>query len=566
MQKLWQITKHDHDAVRGLSAELGVSPLLAALLIARGYADASSAARFLDPSLNDLHEPLLMKGMDAAVGRILRAIDSGEKILVWGDYDVDGTTGTVLLRKALQMIGGNAGYHVPNRFTEGYGLNQEALAAARDSGYTLAITVDCGIRSFEPLEWAATNGMDVIVTDHHLSDETRGNPPAYAVVNPNQPGCPYPDKNLAGVGVAFKLAHALLRERGRGQLVHHFLKIAAIGTVADVMNLIGENRAIVALGLKDLPSSKYPGLKALMEVADCTSRMTSYHIGFRIAPRINAAGRMDVARHVIELFECDDPLEARRLAQLLDRRNRERQRVQQEITESALLAAAGCGDRFVVIAGESWHKGVIGLAASRVAERLYRPTIVLSIEDGVAHGSARGIADFHLLEALESCPELFVQFGGHRAAAGMKLKPENIEPLREALNRHAAISIADEMLVPKLRIDALVRPETICLALVDELAKLEPFGAGNPRPVFTTRDLLVADEPRVMKEKHLKFRLDSRVGHCLEAVWWDGVERSMGRTPKAGDCIEVAYCLDANSYRGARCVQLIIEDVRPSGS
>ena len=501
--------------------------------------------------------------MRESVDRIFKAIDNHERILIWGDYDVDGTTGTVLLRKTLKILGAETEFHVPNRFTEGYGVNIPALEAAKAAGCRVVISVDCGIRSFEPVTWAKENGLDFIITDHHISDPTRGNPDAFAVINPNQPECEYPDKHLAGVGVAFKLAHALLREKQKENLVPAFLKIAAIGTIADIMQLTGENRAIVALGLRDLPNTKNYGLKALMEVADCRSDMTSYHIGFRIAPRINAAGRMDVAKHVVELFECEDFNEARRLAGILDSRNRERQQVQQQITELALTETDNLAQtKFVVVAGEGWHRGVIGLAASRIAERLHRPTIVLSLENGYAHGSARSIANYHLLNALESCPELFEQFGGHAAAAGMKIKSENIDLVRVALNAYAETSLTEEYLQPVLHIDARVSPSTLSLKLVEELAKLEPFGAGNPKPVFVTNGLILREEPRVMKDKHLKLWLDDGTGHRFEAVWWDGVERSRGRTLTPGSRIELAYTAEANVWQGNSRLQLVVEDVR----
>ena len=561
--KQWVIQKHDHARAAALAAELNVSPLVAALLIARGYDTGELAHKFLNPSYDDLHEPYLLKGMREAVQRIFQAIEKGEKILIWGDYDVDGTTGTVLLRKTLKILGAETDYHVPNRFTEGYGINIPALEDAKADGCKLVISVDCGIRSFEPVSWAKENGVDFIVTDHHISDPERGNPDAFAVVNPNQPGCTYPDKHLAGVGVAFKLAHALLREKKMENLVPAFLKIAAIGTIADIMQLTGENRAIVALGLRDLPNTRNYGLKALMEVADCRSDMTSYHIGFRIAPRINAAGRMDVAKHVVELFETEDFGEARRLALVLDSRNRERQQMQQQITELALLETENLqGKKFVVVAGDGWHRGVIGLAASRIAERLHRPTIVLSIENGYAHGSARSIADYHLLNALESCPELFEQFGGHAAAAGMKIKCENLEAIRDALNRYAEESLTEEHLQPKLRIDARVLPQTLDLKLVEQLKLLEPFGAGNPKPVFVTSGLLIRQEPTVMKDKHLKLWLDDGKGKRFEVVWWDGVERSQGRTLTPGSRIEIAYTAEANVWQSSTRLQLVVEDIR----
>lgn len=563
MEKRWIIQKHDHGRAAALAAELGVSPLVAALLIARGYESYDSAFQFLNPCEAHLHDPYLLKGMREAVARIFQAIERRERILVWGDYDVDGTTGTVLLRRTLKLLGAETQFHVPNRFTEGYGINIPALEEAKGAGCAVAISVDCGIRSFEPIAWAKENGIDFIVTDHHISDPERGNPDAFAVINPNQPGCDYPDKHLAGVGVAFKLAHALLREREKEHLVPAFLKIAAIGTVADIMQLTGENRAIVALGLKDLPNTKNYGLKALMEVSDCRSDMTSYHIGFRIAPRINAAGRMDVARHVIELFEAEDFGEARRLAAILDSRNRERQTIQQQITQLALAETTDIAQsKFIVVAGEGWHRGVIGLAASRIAERLHRPTIVLSVEDGFAHGSARSIANYHLLNALESCPDLFEQFGGHAAAAGMKLRQENIEAVRKALNVYADGSLTDELLQPVLKVDARVSPQTLTLGLVKELNALEPFGAGNPKPIFATKGLYICDEPRVLKEKHLKFRLDDGHRNRFEAVWWEGLERSRQRTYAVGECIEIAYTVEANVWQGNSRLQLVVEDVR----
>jgi single-stranded-DNA-specific exonuclease len=563
--KRWTIKKHNREAVNMLAEDLKVSPVVAALLISRGYETGEKAHRFLNPSLADLHEPNLLKGMKEAVNRILKAIEAGEKILIWGDYDVDGTTGTVVLRKALEILGAKTGFHIPHRFKEGYGVNIPALEKAKERGYTLVVSVDCGIRSFEPIAWAKENGIDFIVTDHHLSDETKENPNAYAVVNPNQRGCEYPDKNLAGVGVAFKLAHALLREKGKESLVKGFLKVVAIGTIADVMNLTGENRAIVSIGLKDLPKAHNYGLKALMEVADCTGDMTSYDIGFRIAPRINAAGRMDAARRIVELFETTDFDEARTLAEMLNSHNRERQKMQTEITELAMLSTFNSSPstrNFIVVAGEGWHRGVIGLAASKIAEKFYRPTIVLSIEDGIAHGSARSIAGYHLLNGLDSCAGLFEQYGGHAAAAGMKIKQENIEHLQERLNAHATEILSAEDLIPELKIDAIVSSQTLNLDLVQELKQFEPFGMGNAKPRFVTRDLTLTSEPFVMKEKHLKLKLASTNGRQFEAVWWDGVEKSKGKTLTGKSRIELAYTPDANNWNGKTRLQLVVEDLR----
>ncbi len=563
MQRTWIFDQHNKAAAAELANELGTSHLLASLLLNRGYADAGSAARFLQPAAEHLHDPYLLKDMEKAVERIEQAIRDGEKILIWGDYDVDGTTGTVLLRKALQILGGETEYHIPNRFTEGYGINIDALNAARDRGCTLAISVDCGIRSFDAAEWAAASGLDLIITDHHLPDGERGMPKAFAIVNPNRPDCTYPDKHLAGVGVAYKLAHALLERGGKGELCRSFLKIAAIGTVADVVDLTGENRAIVAVGLRDLGNTRNVGLKALMEISDCTSEMTSYDIGFRIGPRINAAGRMDIATHVVELFESEDFNEARRLASLLDSRNRERRKIQDEVTQAALLESNLRPDsKFIVVAGNNWHRGVIGLAASRIAERLCRPCIVLTIDGDVAYGSGRAVNGFHLLDAMEGCADVFEQFGGHAAAAGMTIRTANIDELRTRLES-ACVNLPPEILMPKLRIDAKVSSKTLGLNVTKELKMLEPCGMGNRRPVFATAGLFIADEPFVMKEKHLKFRLEDAERKRFEAVWWDGVERSQGRTLGIGERIEIAYTAEENVWQGNTRLQLVVNDIRP---
>ena len=563
MRKRWKFIEHDKDRARRLAESTGVTPLIAAILISRGYDEHESATTFLNPVYEDLHDPLLLKGMDRAVERVLKAVDSNEKILIWGDYDVDGTTGTVVLRKALEILGGNTGYHVPHRFKEGYGVNQPEIEKAKEEGYGLAISVDCGITSFEAVEWATDNGLDFIVTDHHLAKD-KGVPNAYSVVNPNQPGCEYPDKHLAGVGVAFKLAHAILRERGKENLVPYFLKVVAIGTIADVMKLTGENRSIVSLGLSDLPKTINPGLKALMEVSECRAEMTSYHIGFRIAPRINAAGRMDAAKHVVELLETQEFGKARELAEYLNKRNLERQKVQAEITERAIAESESMGDRrFVVISGEGWHRGVIGLAASRIAEKLHRPSVVLSVEDGMAYGSARSVGEFHLLNALDSCSDLFEQFGGHAVAAGMTLKESNIEKLREGLNEYADEFLDDDELIPEITIDAPVRSASLSLGLIEEMKALEPFGQGNPKPLFATGGLKLVADPWVMKEKHLKLQLKGPGGERLEAVWWDGVERSEGLDLNEGGVYEIAHKLEANTWQGNTRLQMVVSDIRP---
>jgi single-stranded-DNA-specific exonuclease len=566
---LWSVRGYDEAHAGVLAARLGVSHIVAGLLIARGVDTEEAAQQFLHPSLDQLHDPALMLGMGDAVRRVLRAVDAGEQIMIYGDYDVDGTTGTVVLRRVLQLLGAATRFHIPHRFTEGYGIRQDVLERAKAEGCTLVISVDCGIRAFEPLEWARDAGLDVIVTDHHLPDADEGSPPAFAVLNPNQRGCTYPDKNLAGVGVAFKLAHALFRERGRENLVGGFLKVVAIGTVADVAQLTGENRAIVSLGLADLHRASNPGLRALMEVSGVGDGrgMRASDLGFRLGPRINAAGRMDAARAVVELFESTSKEEARRLATQLDARNRERQAMQRSMTERAVaeLEFNGAGDALIaVVAGEGWHRGVIGLAASKIVERINRPAIVISLdEDGTGHGSARSTEDFHLLDALTACADLFESFGGHAHAAGLVIRRENIPELRRRLNEYASgvPCVGDGSGVPCLHIDMELPAESLSLELFEELCALEPYGAGWPRPVFVTRDLRVVGEARVLKERHLKFGVAGRDGRIHDALWWGGAEK-VSATPRAGERIELAYAIESNTWNGTTRLQLVVEDIK----
>jgi single-stranded-DNA-specific exonuclease len=564
--KRWNVRPYDAEAATSLARVLGVSPILAALLINRGYAGERAARTFLSPGYDQLHEPFLMLGMNEAVARVKLAIEQQEPILIYGDYDVDGTTGTAILLRALKLLGARTGFHIPHRFTEGYGIQQPALERAVAEGYKLVVSVDCGIRAHEPLYWARDNGLDVIITDHHLPDETEGAPPAFAVLNPNQAGCTYPDKNLAGVGVAFKLVHALFREYGRESQVGAFMKVVAIGTVADVARLVGENRTIVSIGLKDLARAANPGLKALIDVAGCGDGkgMTAYDLGFRLGPRINAAGRMDAARAVVELFDTRDSAEARRIAEHLDARNEERKIVQQQIIDLALAELGdGTDAKVAVIEGSGWHRGVIGIAASKIAERLNRPCVVLSIDGDVAHGSGRSIEAYHLLNGLTACADLFEKFGGHSHAAGITIRPDRIAEFRRRLNEHAASCLTEDDLDHSVAIDMELPMEQVGFPLARELQTLEPFGAGNARPVFVTRNLRLLSEPVVLKDRHLKLRLAGPQNRPLEAVWWNCIE-TPGQTPLFNGSIELAYTLELNAWNDEYRVQLGVVDLNCS--
>lgn len=566
--KRWIVRRQDTIQAASLARVLGVSPILAGLLISRGYDNESSARSFLTPHYNQIHEPYLMLGMREAVVRLQQAVNNEEPILIYGDYDVDGTTGTAVLLRALKLLGARTGFHVPHRFTEGYGIQQPALERALAEGYKLVVSVDCGIRAHEPLYWARDRGLDVIITDHHLPDENEGSPPALAVLNPNQFGCTYPDKNLAGVGVAFKLVHALFRECGRESQVAAFMKVVAIGTVADVAKLVGENRAIVALGLKDLAKASNPGLRALIEVAGCGDGqgMTAYDLGFRLGPRINAAGRMDAARAVVELFDTRDSEEARRLAMHLDRRNEERKAVQQQIIDLAVAELSDQSKRtshVAIVAGQGWHRGVIGIAASKIAERINRPCVVFSIDGDLAHGSARSIEPYHLLNGLTSCADLFEKFGGHSHAAGITIKSDRIDELRTRLNEHAASCLSDEELEPSVAIDMELKPEDITFQLTRELQLLEPYGAGNPRPVFASGSFRMLSDPTVLKDRHLKLRIAGPDNRPLEAIWWHCVEPGE-QTPPVKGSIELAYTIETSVWKDEIKMLLNIQDLRGS--
>ncbi len=569
-KKKWVLRETDRARAVELAKSLGVAPIVAGLLAARGYSDTKAAEVFLKPSLDQLHDPSLMLGMSEAVARLIYAIDHQQPILIYGDYDVDGTTGTAVLLRALRMLGATAGYHVPHRFTEGYGIRQDALEKAANEGYQLVVSVDCGITAHEPLVWARQNHLDIIVTDHHLPDADEGAPPAFAVLNPNQHGCTYPDKNLAGVGVAFKLVHALFRARGRESVVPGFLKMVAIGTVADVAKLVGENRAIVALGLSDLPRAVNYGLRALIEIAGCEGEMNAYDLGFRIGPRINAAGRMDAASAVVELFNAKDKDDARRLAEHLDTRNRERMEMQREIFNRAIEEFETGADRATqthaaVIAGDNWHRGVLGLAASKIAERLNRPCVVISFEGDIGHGSARSIEAYHLFDGLTSCRDLLDKFGGHSHAAGLSIRRECVPEFRRRLNEHAAACLTEDDLTPALSIDAEVAAADLNFQLSQDLRLLEPFGAGNPRPVFATRNLRVLGNAQVIKEQHLKLRVAGENNRPFEAIWWRGVEEASA-TPQANQRIDLAYELEADKWMGDIRLQLNVRDMRVSQS
>src|SRR6202162_1491524 len=490
--------------------------VLAPLLVRRGITDSESAATFLSPSLSHLHAPDRMTGLRAAVDRIDAAIERQEPILIYGDYDVDGTMAVIILKTAIELCGGAADFHVPHRIREGYDLRDDVIERAADAGIRLIISVDMGIRAFAPAETAQRLGVDLIVTDHHLPGPD-GVPRALTVVNPNQAGCEYPYKQLCGAGVAFKVAQGLMQRRldakDHARMLPSFMKVVAIATIADAVPLTGENRVFARLGLDALRRAVNPGLKALLEVAQISNKRppTSTEVAFRIAPRINAAGRMDVARDVIELFSVKDPDRARLLAGKLDRLNAERQeeerRILRSIDERITSDPALCEAFCIVVDGEGWHRGVIGIAATRVVERYHRPAIVIAREGEQAFGSGRSIRPFHLLEAIESSHALFTRFGGHSHACGFAMPSANVPQLRRELDAFARTRLTPSDFDPVLDVEAELDLGEITPTLFQVLQLLEPHGAGNHEPAFAARGLRLIAPPKILKDKHIKLKL-----------------------------------------------------------
>ena len=489
---------------------------LARLLIRRGITEADSATRFLFPSLDHLHAPEEMTGLRAAVDRLDAAIERKEPILIYGDYDVDGTMAVIILKTAIELCGGAADFHVPHRIREGYDLRDDVIERAAAAGIRLIISVDMGIRAFAPAETAQRLGVDLIVTDHHLPGPD-GVPRALAVVNPNQAGCEYPYKQLCGAGVAFKVAHGLMQrrldEKDQTRMLRSFMKVVAIATIADSVPLTGENRVFARLGLDALRRAVNPGLKALLEVAQISTRRppTSTEVAFRIAPRINAAGRMDVARDVIELFSLKDPVRARELAAKLDRLNADRQEEERRILRAVEERISGdpalCEAYCIVVDGEGWHRGVIGIAATRVVERYHRPALVISREGEEAFGSGRSIRPFHLLEAIESSHNLFTRYGGHSHACGFAMPSANVPQLRAELDAFARTRLTPADFDPVLDLEAELDLDEISPGLYQVLQLLEPHGAGNHEPAFAARGVRLIVPPKILKDKHIKLKL-----------------------------------------------------------
>lgn len=571
----WRVPQLDPRKVQALSSALGIAAPAARVLVNRGYSEPEPARQFLRPSIDDLHDPFQLADMEPAAERLKQAIERAESILLYGDYDVDGTCSIVILSKAIELAGGKTQFHIPHRLREGYGMRTDVIDEAVAKGVSLVISVDTGIRAASVVSHARTLGLDVIITDHHLPEEEI--PPALAVLNPNRTDCPYPDKNLCGAGVTFKLVQALMRKLGwpRDKIRRYeesFLKIVALATVADVVPLQAENRIIVKHGLSGLRAVRNTGLRALLRVSGFEDGVapSAGQVAFRIAPRINAAGRMAHAEEVITLFTTNDEARAREIAGKLHDLNAERQQTEAEIVAAILeeCVHTPVTDEMaaLVFCGSGWHRGVLGIVASRLVERFCRPVLVLSEEDGEASGSGRSIGPFHLLDALESMHDIFTRFGGHRMAAGVALEASRVEEFRTRFNEYALRRLTPEDFRPHIELDAEVDFSELNDSSVSEVLALAPFGAGNPSPQFIVRDAEVATPPAVFGEKHLRVRLRN-AGRFLQLKAWHAASRIDEFEP--GARMDVILTLEEDAYsasRGYAPWSAQLRDWRPHGS
>ncbi|HEX6747904.1 MAG TPA: single-stranded-DNA-specific exonuclease RecJ [Longimicrobium sp.] len=561
-------TPPDEARVERLSRELRLPPALCRLLVQRGFGEPELVRDFLRPHAGHIHPPQALAGMGEAVERIVRAIRGGETILVHGDYDVDGICATALFVRALGMMGAHALPFVPHRLQDGYDLSDAGIREAQRIGARLILTGDCGIVAHEAVERACALGIDVVVTDHHTPGPTL--PPCVAVVNPNRADCPYPDKGLAGVGVAYKVCCAVADAIGFPQArLHAFLDLVAVATIADLAPLTGENRALVRWGLKILPQTPNPGLRALLRTTGLIDRpeVTAAQVGYVLAPRINAVGRMGEALRGVRLLLTDDEREAEEIAVELESENRWRKTVDGETLKQALDALEHVFDPErdwgVVLAAEGWHPGVIGIVASRVVEHIHRPTVLIALagrEDG--KGSARSIPGFHLYEAMRACSHHLARFGGHRMAAGCSIRPERVEPFREEFNAYAHSVLDPEKLVPEVRIDLEVELRHADEHLARMLRHAGPFGMGNATPVFAARRVGLVGYPRVVGQNHLKLTIGAH-GRTMDAIGFGMGERS--KEPLfAGGPLDVAFRLEEHMYNGRASLQAKIVDLRPA--
>lgn len=568
-RKTWQIASGSPEAEAELVRSLRCSPIMARLLVNRGVQNSRDARAFLAPGLDQLSDPFLLPDADRAVDRIQRALTNHERICVHGDYDVDGVTSAALWTRLLEKLGADVRVHVPHRKRDGYDMRSKFIAQCEADGVQLVITTDCGTQRIDEVAQAAAAGIDVIVTDHHETGDRL--PDAVAVVNPQRHDSRYPFRELAGVGVAYRLGEALIRRLGHSVASYRsaYADLAAVGTVADIMRLVGENRAIVQAGLEVLGSTRKPGLRALIQVARVrTEVINSRTVGYALGPRLNAVGRMDDARLALDLLLTRDRAEADTLAQSLEAANQQRQVEQSRIyldaaaqADAVDIEATGC----LVLASAGWHSGIVGIVANKLVERYHRPAVLISIDEatGVGHGSARSIRAFDMFRAVSACDGLLEEFGGHSHAAGLSIKQENIAAFRDRMSRLALEWLRPEDFVPVIDADAEVDAADVTTELLADVARMEPFGRGNEEPMLVSRGVTVADVLRIGKEgTHLKLRVTSRGMAPVDAVMWG--QGDLAEQIPAGMRYDLCYRPSLNHFNGRTSVQFVLEDLRPT--
>jgi len=557
----WFLTP-PRDEARNLSDELGIPLEIAQVLVNRDVCDAEAAHKFLFETLDGLHDPYLMRGMKEAVRRIRQAVSRKEKILIFGDYDVDGILSVVILSQALESLGGEVDYFIPERLKYGYGIKEGYIEIVLERKARLVISVDCGIKATQFAKRAKEEGIDIIITDHHLPGDFL--PEAEAILNPMLSDSGYPDKSLAGIGVVFKLIQALFDREGKASSLSHYMKLVSIGTIADVAKLRGENRLFVKFGLRDLERVSNTGLLSLMEFCGLRGRRVSVgDIGFRIGPRINAAGRMGMPDLAVRLFFTDSLPESLELVGHLDKLNSKRQRTQEKIYDQAMrkIGKRHLAERykFLILGCEEWHRGVIGIVASKLKDIFHRPALLFAYEDGKAYGSGRSISEFPLIECLDECRDLFLDYGGHSMAIGCVLARENMTLFRKAANAYVSSRITEEHLERKIYIDSKIDFADINSNFIEKFSLLSPFGVGNPKPIFLTEEAEVVGKPQKIKGKHSKLLIEQR-GRVFEALGWQRGE--WAQSIQKGDKIDLVFSLQFSEYMGEEKLSLSLEDIK----
>jgi single-stranded-DNA-specific exonuclease len=559
-EKRWNILPADYNLQNKLSTELNIFPAIAQILINRKTTSLTDANSFLKKDISSLYDPFMFQDMEKITKRIISAIKNKEKITIYGDYDADGICATALLLLSLQELGADCNYYLPNRIDEGYGLNRDAVAKCKDFGTQLLITVDCGISAKNEIEYAKNLGMDVIVTDHH--EPPRDIPVCAGILNPKVSESKYPFKDLAGVGVAFKLISAIAKKTGRINPKEH-LDLVAIGTVADIVPLTGENRTLVHHGLLALLHTNKIGLIKLKEKAGVGKDIQAGHIAFRLAPRINAAGRLSTAETAIKLLLTKNESEAEEYSTTLNKNNIERQKIEQDVLDDAIIQIESKfnfnNQKIVVLEGTNWPSGVIGIVAGRIANQYHRPCIIISAENGLGKGSGRSIKKFHLLEALTSCSDHLIKFGGHAHAAGLSIEETLIRSFREKINEYAENTLSTEDLVPSIDIDAEIKLKDISFDLISQLDMLEPLGYDNPKPCFVSKNMQLYGDPQIVGEDHLKFRVKSE-GRVFEAIGF-GMADYISYFDESAN-LDLAYRPQINTWMNKKTIQLQVVDIK----